>query len=880
MKRSNTIFLTKQEAALLGINDPQNQDVYLKNEKVKLHSIDTYKDEIFLPKGSTKGHFYLSDPSIKDDELKTISFISNKAAKDSSLFAFNVIDKPYLKDAFNKTREYLISKGIWTQDILAWFLGNPKEQNWTEEQIKTLDQQCSEWLAEAAFDFDKFNGEINKFRLDNENLMFSEQRFNDIKSSLLSRLDVISILVYLKSLLTEADYRQELAKSNETFDFNSINLKYEEFLPFSFERTDYKLRRSMLSNSPQCDLDKLLWDSCPECYKTNIQYRDSISSYSNEELDESLLNVANNSSISRTIISELKPTDDTLLTAEEIANLEKEFYSAGPINYVEQYDNEDYEEAIEDIEHYEQGHLKVLNRHQAHEHEHEHTHQELELHTEQTQNNLNQEYEIQPISKFEVVETKNKVVDPTLNPIIDELNAIYKQHSTKETNFDLVEEIQDKPVDEVISDEVEFEFIHPSTLIKKANRTGSCSLHSESDIDPIVAQLLKLKAYKVCPSKKEDDLTKEEKKGLYYASILHPIPTQQEHQAWINRDDKIPLCYVDDHEDDEHSEHEQTHTNEVLVANSSCEMMCDSKQAKTCEMSSETQSSCESKQPEVCEMSCATEQVQTCEMNSETQSSCEMSCDTEKSCDSSQPKTCEMSSCESKQPQVCEMNSETQSCQMSCESETTCESKQAETCDMSCDMASQSESTCQTQSSCSSKQEDEKQEPSSDNEPTISKLMPTDDTLLSESEINNLEQEFYSVGDINYTEKYQHEDYEEAFEDIEHYEQGHQKVELRHQAHEIEEQTQSNVDYQPDDIDLKPYNDTDLNQEQINSLKTEFYAIDKQEDVQVEENTVSNKTETNDDITHLINDLDSSIHLEDESNQQPKKAKKWFWKKK
>lgn len=30
MKRSNTIFLNKQEAALLGISDPKNQEVYLK----------------------------------------------------------------------------------------------------------------------------------------------------------------------------------------------------------------------------------------------------------------------------------------------------------------------------------------------------------------------------------------------------------------------------------------------------------------------------------------------------------------------------------------------------------------------------------------------------------------------------------------------------------------------------------------------------------------------------------------------------------------------------------------------------------------------------------------------------------------------------------
>lgn len=835
MKRSNTIFLNKQEAALLGISDPKNQEVYLKNQKLNLHNIDRYKNEIFLPKGTVRGYLFLNDPLIRDDELKTINFASNSTIDYSSLYAFSVLDKSYLTLAYNKTKDYLVSKGIWNQEILAWFLSNPKEQNWNNEQIQSLLDQCSKLLIEESFDFNKLNAQINSFRIDNENLAFDNKKFIETKALLHSKLDVISILVYLKSLLIESNYKKVLIENNETLTFNGLNLKNEEFFPFSFERSDYKLRRSMLSNSVESEIDSLLWDPCPECYKTNKEYQNSVLEYGSDELtDTSSANLKPNNKI---IISELKATDDTLLNEEQIANLEKEFYAPGSINYLEQYDDDDYEEAIEDIEHYEKGHQKVLERHQSHQHTSiEKNDVTPTLVLEHKESNLN----------LEEVPTKTSV-----EPLIQELNKIYKEHSksTLEINQDkeqqsaldleLIEEIQTTKFDleKVNQDnEVEIEFIE-SKVVEPTNKENSkCISHCNFEQDSIIPQLIQLKKYRQKDLSQNKQLSKQEELKDYYSQILKPLPTCWQHQAWINRNNSSPMIVTEEDEYGEEwvvlsadLEYETSNLNNFVPVDLSCK-----------------------------DVESISIQQQNLVQENEIIESDNSNITTPRSND-----------------QILELEQEP------------CFRHEINEIDQQQQQEEEEEVVNVEQ--FQNIPEIAKEETSLNNnnnkfeEATIAELKPTNDTLLNESEINELEKEFYSISEINHIDEYKHQDYEESCHDIEHYEEGYEKVEHHHQSYK-NVRIEDKVVYEIKEEEFKSFDKPTLDNLQMDSLSEELNSpsnIENNSDVKAKDLEVI-QLRANDDITTLIdglannNDSDFNIYLE----THEKKTKKWFWKKK
>nr|WP_303923381.1 hypothetical protein [Ureaplasma parvum] len=309
LKNNKTLFLNVEQAQKLGINNPLTQEIFLDDQKLKVHLINSVKDEFYLKKSISKGYAYFNSL----EQFKTMELDVLDNYQFAKIAATNLDEYDQL--VYTKTRQYLINKEFWTNDGLDAFIGDDfKRKQLTSKEIVNLKTKYDLWIQELHFNNARISKQIHNLNIHGQNKLDYE-KFYDKKATLESNLDILQILIYLRSSLLELDFDDLFKDDQNKISIRQLLVNDLEYLPFSFQRYDYESRRNFIRNSRQLvdtsiDFDDLEYDFLHN--KTEKQ-----------ELEK------NNESIK---IAELKKIENSQLSDEQQSNLEKEFYSVGAIN--------------------------------------------------------------------------------------------------------------------------------------------------------------------------------------------------------------------------------------------------------------------------------------------------------------------------------------------------------------------------------------------------------------------------------------------------------------------------------------------------------------------------------------------------------------------
>lgn len=335
-KENKTLFLSASTVKKLGISNLEEQEIYLNNQKLNVHVIDSVAEEYYIHEPYNRANRYLEVGGVTYDNFAVSKTLI------SSLNNYQIM-------VHQKTRDYLIDKKFWTQEGLDAFVGEEYFfNNLNAEEIQEKNTLYNLWIQEREFDTNRVSKEI--YTLSKKRSFVNELDFLNKKSTIESNLDIIQILIYLKSLLLKSAKEKNIIIEENSFDFSQFKISELEYLPFSFQKSDYEKRRNFINNSKQLLDDSVDYDSFDDekdKYFDDQETDSETYSNSNIEILDSKSNIENKSHVK---IAELKPYVETKLTLEEIESLEKEYYSAGEINVFDDKDEKEHEQIV-DIDH-------------------------------------------------------------------------------------------------------------------------------------------------------------------------------------------------------------------------------------------------------------------------------------------------------------------------------------------------------------------------------------------------------------------------------------------------------------------------------------------------------------------------------------------------
>ncbi|MEJ3535930.1 hypothetical protein [Ureaplasma parvum] len=309
LKNNKTLFLNVEQAQKLGINNPLTQEIFLDDQKLKVHLINSIKDEFYLKKSISKGYAYFNSL----EQFKTMELDVLDNYQFAKIAATNLDEYDQL--VYTKTRQYLINKEFWTNDGLDAFIGDHfKRKQLTSKEIVNLKTKYDLWIQELHFNNARISKQIHNLSIHGQNKLDYE-KFYDKKATLESNLDILQILIYLRSSLLELDFDDLFKDDQNKISIRQLLVNDLEYLPFSFQRYDYESRRNFIRNSRQLVDTSIDFDDLEYDFLHNKKPK--------QELEK------NNESIK---IAELKKFENSQLSDEQQSNLEKEFYSIGRIN--------------------------------------------------------------------------------------------------------------------------------------------------------------------------------------------------------------------------------------------------------------------------------------------------------------------------------------------------------------------------------------------------------------------------------------------------------------------------------------------------------------------------------------------------------------------
>ncbi|QDI64903.1 hypothetical protein FJM05_01685 [Ureaplasma urealyticum] len=309
LKNNKTLFLNVKQAQKLGINNPLAQEIFLDDQKLNVDLINDIRDEFYLDKAISKGYAYFNNlQQFKAIDLDILDHYQFAKVAVSNLDEYEQL-------VYTKTRQYLINKEFWTNDGLDAFVGDDfKRKQLTNEEIVNLKTKYDLWIQELHFSNARISKQIHNLSKHGQNELDYDQ-FYDKKATLESNLDILQILIYLKSSLLELDFDNVLKDDQNKISIRQLLVDDLEYLPFSFQRYDYESRRNFIKNSRQLVDESIDFDDV-EYDVLHTKQTSQQTSKTNEPIK----------------IAELKKFECSQLSDEQQANLEKEFYSAGAIN--------------------------------------------------------------------------------------------------------------------------------------------------------------------------------------------------------------------------------------------------------------------------------------------------------------------------------------------------------------------------------------------------------------------------------------------------------------------------------------------------------------------------------------------------------------------
>ncbi len=104
LKNNKTLFLNVEQAQKLGINNPLTQEIFLDDQKLKVHLINSIKDEFYLKKSISKGYAYFNSL----EQFKTMELDVLDNYQFAKIAATNLDEYDQL--VYTKIRQYLINK--------------------------------------------------------------------------------------------------------------------------------------------------------------------------------------------------------------------------------------------------------------------------------------------------------------------------------------------------------------------------------------------------------------------------------------------------------------------------------------------------------------------------------------------------------------------------------------------------------------------------------------------------------------------------------------------------------------------------------------------------------------------------------------------------
>lgn len=344
----NKLFLSVESAKKLGINNLENQDVYLNNKKLNVFSIADFSQEKHLSKQLIKTNNYVVGYADKDYLASLDDLSDNLEILNSKISSLD----DYQRLVHTKTREYLIDRKIWTNKSLDAFLGDEYYSlELSEEQIKELNSLYDLWIYETEFNTKRIRRQIykllqktKKFKLS----VYEYEQFYNNKATIESNLDIVQILIYLKTLLLDTANKKGYVLEGDSTKLPSVSIDDLEYVPFSFQQYEYQKRRNFIKNSSQW-VDGEFDDENYVIEEDEKQEEDVVGKSSKQKQTQSILQSQAQFDAKLIKIAELKQYDDTKLTFEQRDQLEKEFYALGPINTYDDLHEDEHQ--IVDIEH-------------------------------------------------------------------------------------------------------------------------------------------------------------------------------------------------------------------------------------------------------------------------------------------------------------------------------------------------------------------------------------------------------------------------------------------------------------------------------------------------------------------------------------------------